>query len=268
MRNRLGVGIAIVTAVAAGGVGGALIGVPALSGAQPFTNVATNAATSDGTKPMGREARESALLDAAAKALNLTPQQLTDKLSDGKTTIADVAKQQNVDVQTVIDAMAAAAKTDISKMVNNPFPAPPSFEHGPGGLAFGFGFRGGVRSDSIGAAAKALGITTKELLTDLGNGKSIADVAKAKNVDVNTVIDALVSDAKSKVDAAVKAGDLTQDQASKVEADLKARITDLVNNTPPKGDGQFGRRWHFGPDGQGPAVPGFGGGAPIPNANA
>jgi hypothetical protein len=262
----------VVAAVAAGGVAGALLGIPGLSGA----------ATTSTTAPKSSEAPEAPgirehfgpfmgagpdVLDAGAKALKLSTAALLSKLSDGKTTIADVAKQQNVDVQQVIDAMAAVAKTDITKMVNNPLPAGPSFEHGPGGLGFGFGFRGGARSDSLGAAAKALGITTKELLTDLGNGQSIADVAKAKHIDVNTVIDTLVSDAKSKVDAAVKAGDLTQDQATKIETDLKAHITDLVNNAHPKGGGRFGH-WRFGPDGPGPAAPGFGGGAPIPNANA
>ena len=40
-QSRLVTGVAVVTAVAAGGVGGALIGVPALSGAQPFSKIAT-----------------------------------------------------------------------------------------------------------------------------------------------------------------------------------------------------------------------------------
>ena len=48
MRSRVVTGIAVVTAVAAGGVGGALIGVPGLSGAQPFPKDATTA-TAAGT---------------------------------------------------------------------------------------------------------------------------------------------------------------------------------------------------------------------------
>ena len=40
------------------------------------------------------------VLDAAAKALNLSTKDLLSKLSDGKTTIADVAKAQNVERQT------------------------------------------------------------------------------------------------------------------------------------------------------------------------
>ncbi|MDQ1481363.1 MAG: hypothetical protein QOI44_2224, partial [Actinomycetota bacterium] len=178
----------------------------------------------------------------------LTTEQLLTKLRDGKTTIADVAKQQNVDVQTVIDAMAAAAKSDITDLVNNPLPVPPKFEGGfKGGAGFGFGHRGeGVFGGKLDGAAKALGITADQLMTDLRNGQSIADVAKAKNVDLNKVIDAMVSDAQSEIDAAVKDGHLTQDEATKLKQDLKSRITDLVNNARPKGEG------HFGPDGGGP----------------
>jgi hypothetical protein len=259
MRSRLITGAAVVTAVAAGGVGGALIGVPALSGAQTFPKNATTAASTG--SPTGKQgARDSALLDAAAKALKLTTQQLRDKLSDGKTTIADVAKQQNVDINAVIDAIAAADRGRISNIVNNPWPKFGA-NGGPGkGFARGFDRGGfGFIGDEFGAAAKALGISTAELKTDLGKGQSIADIAKAKKLDVNTVIDALVADAKSKIDQAVKDGDLTQAEADKIETTLKTSISGLVNNTMPKGpngagpfaggEGRFGNHGHGGYDG-------------------
>jgi uncharacterized protein YidB (DUF937 family) len=248
MQHRLVTGIAVVAAVAAGGVGGALIGVPGLSGAQPFPANATNTAA-DATKPAGHVRGDSALLDAAAKALNLTTQQLTDKLSDGKTTIADVAKQQNVDINKVIDAIASADRARIGDIVNKPWP---KFGAGPGGDrhgGFGFGFGLGAGLDS---AAKALGISTDDLKTDLAKGQTIAQIAKSKNVDVNKVIDALVADASAKIDQARKDGHLTQAQADKAKTDLKTRITDLVNNGFPKGPpgGPFGfpgRGGHRGP---------------------
>src|SRR6478672_8497295 len=143
MRSRLAMGITVVAAVTAGAVGGALIGVPGLSGASPFPKDATTTAA-DGAK-VARVRGDSGLLDAAAKALNLTTQQLIDKLSDGKTTIADVAKQQNVDVNTVIDAIAAADKARIGDIVNKPWPkfgdhGGPGDHAGPGGPGMpGFG---------------------------------------------------------------------------------------------------------------------------------
>jgi hypothetical protein len=247
MQHRLVTGIAVVAAVAAGGVGGALIGVPGLSGAQPFPASATNTATADGTKPVGPMRGESALLDAAAKALNLTTQQLADKLSDGKTTIADVAKQQNVDLNKVIDAIASADRARIGDIVNKPWP---KFGPGPGGERHGgFGIGLGAGLDSV---AKALGISTADLKTDLAKGQSIAQIAKSKNIDVNKVIDALVADASARIDQAQKDGHLTQAQADKAKTDLKTRNTDLVNNGFPKGpaDGPFGfpgRAGHRGP---------------------
>jgi len=268
IRSRLVTGVAVVTAVAAGGVGGALIGVPGLSGAQTFPTAATAAATADPAGPMRGMHDHSALIDAAAKALNLTSQQLRDKLSDGKTTIADVAKQQNVDVNTVIDAIATADHDRISNIVNNPWPTFGDHPDGPGhfgpGPGFGMGHAGfGIIGDAFDSVAKALGITTDELKTDLGNGQSIADIAKAKNLDLNTIIDTLVNDANAKIGQAVKDGHLTQTEADAITPTIKPMITDLVNNSLPKGLGPMmgGGRFRFGRHG------GFGGlPAPTPPA--
>ena len=254
--RRLIAGTAVVAAVTAGGIAGALIGVPGSSGAAPSSSSTTT--KPDGSPDVSPRTRQfrghigpffgggKDVLEAGAKALNLSTDDLLEKLKDGKTTIADVAEEQNVDVQTVIDAMAAVAKADITDMVNNPLPTPPDFPEGLKGPGFGFGHHGGFRVNKLDAAAKALGITADELMTDLRNGQSIADVAKAKNVDVNKVVDALVAEAQSKLDAAVKDGDLTQDEANKLKSDLKDHITDLVNNAGPFGERHF-RSGDFGP---------------------
>jgi hypothetical protein len=240
--RRLIAGTAVVAAVATGGIVGALIGVPGQSGAQTGSTTTKPNDDKDGSGfrrhfgPVFGAGK--GVLEAGAKALNLSTEDLLAKLRDGKTTIADIAKEQNVDVQTVIDAMAAVAKSDITDFVNNPLPAPPSFPDGKG-PGFGFGHRIGFEN-KLDAAAKALGVTTDELRSSLRDGKSIADVAKAENVDVSKVVDAMVSEAQSRIDAAVADDHLTQDQATKLKADLKEHITDLVNNTPPTGEGPFG----------------------------
>jgi len=198
------------------------------------------------------------VLAAGAKALHLSTEDLLAKLSDGKTTIADVAKEQGVPVQDVIDAMAAVAKSDISDLVNNPLPVPP--EGFPGGgpmMHDGFGFVFGLPGvkDALDPVAKALGITTDELQTDLRNGQSIADIAKAKNVDLNTIVDELVKEAQSRFDDAVTKGKLTQDQADRFEARLKERITDLLNHALPQGLGDHAFRFRGGPGRFGPGGP-------------
>ena len=113
--------------------------------------------------------------------------------------------------------------------------------HGFGGPGFGgpgfgdpgFGGRHGL-VDGKAAVAKAIGISETELTTQLRSGKTIAQIAKAHGVTTQKVIDALVTDAKAKLAAAVKAGRLTQAQADRLQTGLTKGITNLVNGTFPK----------------------------------
>ena len=75
------------------------------------------------------------------------------------------------------------------------------------------GFRMKHDGAELDAAASAIGITADELRTELKAGKTIAAVAGEHDVDVSTVIDAMVKAAT---------------------ADLKDHITDIVNNGFPK----------------------------------
>jgi len=102
---------------------------------------------------------------------------------------------------------------------------------GPGG---GHGMFGGGPNEAVSDAsvvAKAIGITEADLDTALQGGTSVADVAKAHNVAVQTVIDALVADGRTEIAAAVTAGTMTQAQADTELANLTQRVTDQVNGT-------------------------------------
>jgi len=108
-------------------------------------------------------------------------------------------------------------------------------------------------------AATAIGITVAELRTELGTTKSLADVAKAHNVDVQKVIDALVADATTHIDQAVTDGKLTAAQAATAQSTLVERITKRVNTAglPDRGRGGMGRHGgrgrHGGTGGDGAA---------------
>lgn len=69
----------------------------------------------------------------------------------------------------------------------------------------------------LAAAAKAIGISVDALRTELEAGKTIAEVAHAHGVDVNTVIDAMVKEAT---------------------ANIRDRITALVNGQRPAHGGR------------------------------
>jgi hypothetical protein len=115
---------------------------------------------------------------------------------------------------------------------------------GPGGPGFGpgFGFGGRIALDAV---AQAIGIDEATLRTEL-RGSTIAAVAANHGVDVQTVIDKLVTAATTRIDQAVTNGKLTQSEADTIKSGLTDKITQAVNHTLP--DRPFGGRGH-GPHG-------------------
>ena len=87
-------------------------------------------------------------------------------------------------------------------------------------------------SASITAAAKALKMTAAELRAALRDGKSLKDVASAAGVDYATVSAAVLAAATADLDAAVKAGKISQDGADRLLDRLK---TDLDRGQLGKG---------------------------------
>ncbi len=85
-------------------------------------------------------------------------------------------------------------------------------DHGGFGGHGGHGHGGPGGGQMLETAATALGITADELKTELEAGKTVAEVATANGVDVQTVIDALVAE---------RTADITQ------------RVTDFVNGVKP-----------------------------------
>lgn len=103
------------------------------------------------------------------------------------------------------------------------------------------------RPSPIADAAEALGMTEAELTTELQSGKSIADIAKAKNVDLDTVIAALTAGFKAHLDEEVASGEHTQAEADAKLAEFKTRVTTMVNTAGLPQRGGKG-----GPEGHGP----------------
>ena len=141
----------------------------------------------------------------------------------------------------------------------SPSPSLSPSPNGGGGMA-GCGNHGAGRQEDLQVVATAIGISLGDLQTALHNGQSIAAVAKAHNVDVNKVISALVASENAEVDSALKAGRITQAQATQMKAQTQQRVTDMVNGTPPSG----GPRGFGGPHGDFGGGPGAG--APAPGA--
>lgn len=82
----------------------------------------------------------------------------------------------------------------------------------------------------IGVAAETLGMTRQALLSELYNGKTIADVAQAKGVDPLKIVDAFVAPQFARIDALVKSGAITQKQADDAKESMRTHITVLVSS--------------------------------------
>ncbi len=96
-----------------------------------------------------------------------------------------------------------------------PTPTAPTTQTAPlGHRGGGFGLRSQAALD---AAAKALGMTADDLKAQLWGGKTLADIATEKKVDIATVQKAVeaaeLAEMKTAIQAAVTAGTITQAKA-------------------------------------------------------
>ena len=105
------------------------------------------------------------------------------------------------------------------------------------------------RPSPLAAASKVLGITETELKTELEAGKSVADVAKAKNIDLATVKAALLTEAKAHIDAEVAAGKHTAAEGVAKLAEVTSRIDTMLTTAGLPARGPHGKGGHEGKGG-------------------
>ena len=167
-------------------------------------------------------------------------------------------------LKSVLDALVtkgtitAAQETAIIAAFDAAKPALPA--GGMAGHMAGHGPEGQVNAAAEDAAIlSVLGIDAATLKADRQAGKSLATIAGTKT---QALIDALVALENKEIDAAVTAGTITADQATKQKANTVARVTAHVNQTPGQpGQGGMGGMGRMG-RGHGPA------GAPMPGTTA
>ena len=98
------------------------------------------------------------------------------------------------------------------------------------------------RPQFMAAVAEVLGMTESDLIKELLAGKSIKQVAEAKNVDLDRVVTALTAALKTHLDAEVASGEHTQAEADAKLAQFATRVTEMVNRTGlPQPGGRDGK---------------------------
>jgi transposase-like protein len=200
------------------------------------------------TEAAAGHGRRGAALRIAAGTIGIEPKALVEAVKGGQT-VADVARTHNVDPQTVIDAVVAAAdkkvdaavaagKLDADRATTLKDKIPQRVTKLANGELKGkrhparAKLRRHARRSGAVVAAGVIGIQPKALAEALKGGQSVADVARSHNVDPQTVIDAVVTAANKKVDEAVAAGKIKAERATKLKDRLDQRIATLVNKTP------------------------------------
>jgi hypothetical protein len=189
-----------------------------------------------------------AIINDAAGQLGVQPSALSGALKK--------AMEDRIDAAVAAGRLSKEQGDAIKKQIEagGPLLVPGGFRGsgpmgGPMGPMGAPGHMGGLD-----AAATYLGLSQSELMTKLQSGKTLADIAKDQGKSVDGLIDAMVADAKTHIDQAVKDGNLTQDQADQILSQVKSHITDLVNGTMPQGFGP-----QFRPGSGPPGFPGPGG---------
>jgi hypothetical protein len=202
--RRLAIGTAAVAALAAGSAG------------------AIAAAGGDDARKA-----EQSILEDAAKRLNVSPEDLRAALGAAEDAQLDRAVKEGRLTQAQADELKARRR-DSGRVLG-------FGHHGPGGPG-GFPHHGPGRL--LGAAADALGISERRLLTQLRNGRSLADVAEAQGKDLDDVKAAILAAVRQDLDAAVKAGRLTDAQRDRMLQRLEEHVDELAQRSfrGPRGD--------------------------------
>jgi uncharacterized protein (DUF433 family) len=232
---------AVAGSIAVGAGAGAFLFTPTVSLAQDGTTTTTTA--EDDAGRLGHHGLGRGIaLDVAAKVIGISVDDLRDELEDGKT-IAEVAEAHDVDVQKVIDALVADGK---ERLAEAEAALPERMKDLVNGeLRLGRGGPGHVRGllhAGLDTVSTAIGITESDLRDELQDGKTIAEVAEAHDVDPQKVIDAVVAEATKRIDEAVADDELTEERAADLKENVEEHATRFVSETPRPGRGFRGLR--------------------------
>jgi hypothetical protein len=202
-----------------------------------FAVVAAGAAIG-ATKVLTPREESQAVIDDAARQLGVQPAELSKALKQALKNRVDAAVADG----RLTKAQAARLKERIDANSVPLFGFRPPDNFGHRGHEFPF-------HSKFDAAAEYLGITSRELRQALENGKTLAQIAKDRDKSVDGLVAAMLQEAKSRLERAVKAGRLTEAEKAEMLAGLEERITDLVNGRfpgPRMGPPMLGPRFHRG----------------------
>jgi hypothetical protein len=199
--------------------------------------VALGAAGLGGTALATSSSGGNSFFDDVAHRLGVSPARLQSAVNGALADRLDQLVKQGKLTRAQADAILKRAKAN-----GGGFPfggwAPFGRGHhfgGPGEFGFrhhgfGPGFRPGPVFGPLAGAARYLGLSGGELMKELRSGKTLAAIAKAKGKSVSGLESALLAPVKKRLDAAIKAGHLTQAQEQHVLGMITRGIDGFVTH--------------------------------------
>jgi hypothetical protein len=224
-------------AVAAGALGLAALGGVGVGSAlmtTAFAESTPESSTSDGADPSPTDVPSTGTDDDTS-----TDDSAADRLADRVSRITE-ALAGLVGAGTITQEQADAVAGTLAE--------DDTLRGGPGGHGHGHGGGFGVLHEGLETAATTLGITEDELRTQLEDGSTLGEIADEAGVDRATLVADLVAVAQAELAERVAAGDLTQERADEISADLQERVTEGLDREVGAGGRGFGHGGRSGPD--------------------
>lgn len=187
-------------------------------------------------------------LETVAQTLGMSVDELRAALQGGKT-VADLAQEKGVALETVVNAILAERKTQLDQAVaagrmtqeqadailaklqtelptrlTQPFQAGEQCGRPQGSQGHGRPQQGGDHTALLDLVAQTLTMSTEELRTALQGGATVADLAAEKGVALDTLVNVIVAERKVQLDQAVAEGRMTQEQADTILAKLRENL--------------------------------------------
>jgi polyhydroxyalkanoate synthesis regulator phasin len=199
----------------------------------------------------GKRAEENVLREAA-RDLDVSPGKLREALRDATAAQLDRELDRAVKAGDLTKQQAAeikARRKDSGRVLglgpgprHGRGPGAGFHRHGPGFHPGGPGFpgrpaRGGGPLEDV---AKAIGISRAKLFSELRDGKTVAQIAKANGKNLDDVKKDVAASLKERLDRAVKDGELAEQQAKAMLEHLEDRLDRLGSARgfgPPPGPG-------------------------------
>lgn len=192
------------------------------------------------------------LHEAIAGVLGISVDEYDSAVDTAREQVLDEAVAEGVLTQERADLMQERAAEGFGPGMQGGFFG----GRGHGGMMGGFGGRGD--SSLLAIAAEQLGMTQEDLLAELQDGSTIADLAAEQGVELQDIADAYIAQRAEDLAAAVEAGRITQEQADAMlehmsEEMLECLEGDFAFGGPGKGG--RGRHGGFGSGGMRPGGP-------------